>query len=80
MGKKLQSRDLAKQLGRSKEDQRLDPSIRHTFIAHKLQQTFGSAEIPDKKMIPSILAALGVLASSWDYTTGTSQGSAMEVT
>lgn len=73
MGKKLQYSKLASSIGRSREEQRINPSIRQTFIAHKLQQTFGSAEIPDEKMVPSILAALGLLASSWGYTTGTSQ-------
>jgi hypothetical protein len=51
-----------------------DPGkVPRKFIAEKLKETFSSEQVPDEKMVPSILRALGVNPTSWGYTIGFSE-------
>lgn len=77
IGQELQVRKLSKEVvektgvPKSSRDLGVEAGkVPREFIAGKLQETFKTEEVPDEKMVPSILVALGVNESSWGYTTG----------
>lgn len=70
LGEQFQYSRLRRKVGSTLEMQRLQPAIPRAWIANALKEHFGSETVPNEKMVPSILAAMGVNPSSWGYTTG----------
>ena len=72
LGKSYTISNLRSQIGATREAIGLDPSIAREFIRRKLVADFG-ADALDEKMVPSVLAAMGVAASYWGYNLGYAQ-------
>ncbi|MBL0387448.1 hypothetical protein JJB07_12370 [Tumebacillus sp. ITR2] len=68
IGKEFTVKSLSKEIGRSKDEQNLDPSIRQDFIHSELESFFGTTI--NMKLVPSILVAMGVNATSWFFYSG----------
>lgn len=71
LGKNFKFSKLSGKIGRSRMDQELDNSIRRNFIRKTLVDFF-KVDI-EEKMVPSILAALGVDSTSWHFRIGYSE-------
>ncbi|GIH92779.1 hypothetical protein ACFFMN_06400 [Planobispora siamensis] len=70
IGEIMSLKFLGDEIGRSAEEQRLNPEIRQDHISEEIRWYFNLPVPPDKKLVPSILTALGVRPASWGFTTG----------
>ncbi|MEZ4732290.1 MAG: hypothetical protein R3E79_34695 [Caldilineaceae bacterium] len=70
LGKQLTFGKLKKKIGERNEILDLMPEIKQDFIFHKLEKVFLGNGPLDKKLVPSILKAMGVQPAPWGYTTG----------
>lgn len=68
IGEDFKFKALGKSIPESREEQRLDPTIRQNFIHHELESYFDCTI--NLKLVPSILAAMNVGEASWYFISG----------